>query len=61
MYKFVLMPVTFETAYSLLRAIRGRRPVCVFGIYWATYCISSRVTSLLSQLPCWTYAVNLIR
>jgi len=44
---FVLIPVAFEIASSLLRALRDRRPVCVFEIYWATYCISPRVTSLL--------------
>ena len=27
---FVLMPVAFEIAYSLLRALRDRRIVCVF-------------------------------
>ena len=27
---FVLIPVAFETAYSLLHTLRDRRPVCVF-------------------------------
>ena len=36
-----------EIAYILLHTLRDRRPVCVSEIYWATYCISPRVTSLL--------------
>ena len=27
---FMLIPVAFEIAYSLLHTLRGRRPVCVF-------------------------------
>ena len=53
---FTLIPVAFEIAYSLLRALRVRRSCLRFRraytvnahtISRATYCISPRVTSLL--------------